>query len=113
MSDITHTGFFGDTEHTFALTDAMILELERLAGVGIGALYNRAISMQFSNADIVQTIRLGLIGGGMVPEQAKTLTDTYAVDRPMAETFPLALDILDARWSGNPTLEPETKETTE
>jgi hypothetical protein len=28
--DITHTGFFGDGEHTFALTDAMITELERL-----------------------------------------------------------------------------------
>lgn len=100
---IHHTGFFGDAEHTFKLTDDMITELERLSGVGIGAFYQRAIAMQFSVADITQTIRLGLVGGGMNPEQAKTLTDTYAVNRPMAETFPLALDILDARWSGTPT----------
>ena len=100
---ITHTGFFGDAEYSFALTDDMITELERLSGVGIGALYMRAVGMQFSIADIVQTIRLGLIGGGMNPQRAKTLTDTYAANRPMSETFPLALDILDCRWNGAST----------
>ncbi|MBB5723210.1 hypothetical protein FHS72_002847 [Loktanella ponticola] len=97
---ITFTGFFGDGEHSFALTDGMITELERLSEVGIGTLYTRAIGMQFSVADIVQTIRLGLIGSGMAPQQAMQLVETYAANRPMSETFPLALDILDARWNG-------------
>jgi hypothetical protein len=101
--NIHHTGFFGDAEHTFKLTDDMIAELERLTGVGIGALYQRAVAMQFSAADLTNIIRLGLIGGGMNPQQAKTLTDTYAVNRPMSETFPVALDILDARWNGTPS----------
>ena len=35
---LAHTAFFGDGEHTFALTDDMIIELERLADLGIGAL---------------------------------------------------------------------------
>jgi hypothetical protein len=102
---ITHTTFFGDAEYAFALTDPMITELERLCGNGIGAIYQRAVAMQFVNADLIEIIRLGLIGAGMPPLQAKTLTDTYATDRPMAETYPLALDILDARWNGTPTQE--------
>lgn len=97
---ITHTAFFGDGEHRFALTDDMILELERLTGAGIGALYLRAIAMQFSLSDVTEIIRLGLIGGGATPEEAHRLTHTYARRRPIAETFPLALDILDARWNG-------------
>jgi hypothetical protein len=100
---IQHTGFFGDADHTFSLTDDMIAELERLSGMGIGALYVRAVASQFALADLVQIIRLGLIGAGMAPQEAKRLVDTYAVNRPMAETFPLALDILDARWTGKPT----------
>lgn len=90
--------FFGDATHTFALTDPMILELERLTDTGIGALYLRAVNMSFTLTDLVEIIRLGLIGGGMAPEQAKTLTTTYGTNRPISETYPLAMDILDARW---------------
>jgi hypothetical protein len=35
--NLTHTAFFGDGEHVFALTDDMITELERLSDLGIGA----------------------------------------------------------------------------
>jgi hypothetical protein len=102
MTDsITHTAFFGVAEQTFTLTDPMIAELERTADVGIGALYQRAIAMQFKAADLTEIIRLGLIGGGMNPQTAMQLTDTYATNRPMSETYPLVLDILDARWNGN------------
>ena len=97
---ITHEAFFGDAAQRFCLTDDMIAELERLAGVGIGALYLRLVSSTFNGADLVQIIRLGLIGGGMNPAAAMQLVETYARNRPMAEVFPLALDILDARWSG-------------
>jgi len=95
---MNHTAFFGDGEHTFALTDDMITELERITDLGIGALYQRAALGQFKLADLVETIRLGLIGGGLSPEQAMTLTDTYGRNRLVDELFPLALDILDARW---------------
>jgi len=96
-----HTAFFGDGEHTFALTDDMITELERITDLGIGALYLRTVNMQFKLVDLVEIIRLGLIGGGSTPEQAMRLTDTYARNRPVDELFPLALDVLDARWGGN------------
>lgn len=97
-----HKAFFGDGDHTFALTDDMILELERVCDTGIGALYQRAIAMQFKLADLVEIIRLSLIGGGgATPEQAMRLVDAYGRNRPIAEILPLALDILDRRWSGD------------
>ena len=36
----------------------------------------------------------------MTPEEAKHLCAAYAENRPLAEVFPLAFAILDARWSG-------------
>lgn len=95
-----HTAYFGDAIYTFALTDDMIRELEAKTGTGIGAIYTRVTSMQFGVLDVVEIIRLGLIGGDSAPAFAQHLVDTYAKNRPFAETFPLALDILDARWTG-------------
>ena len=106
---ITHRAFFGTAEHSFTLTDHMITELERLADTGIGAFYQRVVAMHFNAADVAEIIRLGLIGAGMHPQEAMHLVDTYARNRPMAETFPLALDILDARWNG--TAAPATGDT--
>ena len=99
---ISHTAYFGDGVKTFTLTDSVIKELQHKTDLGIGALFLRMTASQFRVADIVEIIRLGLIGGGTSPADAQRLVDTYAVDRPFDETFPLALDILDARWSGKP-----------
>ena len=100
---ISHKAFFGTADHSFTLTDDMIIELERLTDIGIGAFYQRVIAMAFKSDDLTQIIRLGLIGAGMHPQQAMQLVQTYANNRPMSETFPLALDILDARWNGTAT----------
>jgi hypothetical protein len=67
--------------------------------------------MHFKAADLAEIIRLALIGAGMHPQEAMRLTDTYARNRPMSETFPLALDILIARWEG--TDAPATGDTPE
>jgi len=99
---MNHTAFFGDATYTFALTDDMILELEHKTAIGIGALYRRVVSADFRLIDITEIIRLGLIGGGTSPAAAKRLVDAYAINRPFDETFPMALDILDARWTGTP-----------
>lgn len=94
------TKFFGDGQHEFALSDAMIAELERVSDLGIGALYMRCAQMQFKLNDLVEIIRLALIGADTSPEQAAALIDTYARNRPVDELYPLAMDILDARWVG-------------
>jgi hypothetical protein len=97
-----HTTFFGDAIYTFALTDAMIEELQHKTGVGIGALYKRVIAADFRASDHREIIRCGLIGGGTSPEVADRLVTAYVKDRPFSEIVPLAIDILDARWFGTP-----------
>ena len=87
----------------------MITELERLTETGIGAFYQRAVSMLFKSDELAHVIRLGLIGGGSSPEQAATLTTTYGTNRPIHELYPIAMDILDARW-GEPKEEKEGQE---
>ena len=86
MSDITLK--WGDGEYLFALKGRQIDELQRLCGgrepVGIGAIANRVFMRQFFWADIVHTIRLALIGGGMDAVRAKELTDTYVEGQTLA-----------------------------
>lgn len=92
--------FFGDGERAFALTPVLIEELERTCGAGIGAVAKRLFSGQFRHADMLQTIRLALIGGGEKPEVAASLTHVYGACRPINEVLPLAVGILEATFFG-------------
>lgn len=96
----THRQFFGDGERTFSLTPVLIVELERKTGAGIGGLCRRLFAGDFRHADLTETIRLALIGGGEAPEDAAALVATYAAHRPLAETYPLAVAILETVWFG-------------
>ena len=78
----------------------MILELERVTGCGIGRLYSLLTEMRFAFPFVAETIRLALIGGGMSPKDAAALCATYVANRPLAETYPVALEALLARWEG-------------
>src|SRR4051794_5622383 len=98
MTDTSTTAFLGDRERTFALSAKLIVELERLTGTGVGSLAKNLFAGQFRHQDVIETIRLGLIGGGSSPEDAKALVDVYIIDRPLAEGFSLAVQILEAVW---------------
>ena len=101
MSDApSHTAFFGDRERAFALPPELIAELERITGRGIGGLCRALFAGDFHHREIIETIRLGLIGGGENPEPAAALIAAYAVNRPLAETYPLAVAILETAWFG-------------
>ena len=95
-----HRAFFGDGEKTFALPPDQIQELQRKIGAGIGVIYTRVMSGQFEFADLMETIRLGLVGGGTSPKDAQALVDAYARPTPIIESFQLAADILEVAWSG-------------
>jgi hypothetical protein len=97
---MSHTAFFGDAQHIFKITPVLITELERKTGVGIGGLCRRLFAREFSHADILETIRIALIGGGEEPETAAALVAAYAADQPLAETYPLAVCILENLWFG-------------
>jgi hypothetical protein len=96
-----HVAFFGDAKRTFKITPELITELERKTGCGIGGLCRRLFAGEFGHADLIETIRLALIGGGEKPETAAALVATYAADRPLSETYPLAVSILEALWFGH------------
>ena len=100
MSDTTHHAFFGDGERDFRLPPKMIIELERKTGAGIGGLCQRMFRREFGINEITETIRLALIGGGEKPERAAELVAAYVNDRPLAETYPLAVAILETLWFG-------------
>lgn len=108
MTDTSHIAFFGDATHTFKITPQLISELEAKTNAGIGELCKRLFGGQFRFADITETIRLGLIGGGLSPEISHRLVQTYAMDRPLEETLPLAIDILSKLWFGQ---QPQPEET--
>jgi hypothetical protein len=97
---ITHRAFFGDAEYHFRLTLPTLTELERSTGLGIAAICDRIFQKQFAHADLTQTIRLALIGGGTAPKRAAELVAAYATDRPLSEIYPLAFAIAEATWFG-------------
>lgn len=100
MTEPVHRAFFGDGERAFAITPELIGELEHKTGAGIGGLCRRLFAGDFRHTDIIETIRLALIGGGAAPEEAAHLVATYAAGRPLSETYPLAVAILETLWFG-------------
>jgi hypothetical protein len=88
-------------ERNLEISPALVIELERVCGCGIGSLCKRLFAGEFKHADVVETIRLALIGGGESPETAAALVATYAASRPLSETYPLAVAILEALWFGS------------
>lgn len=92
--------FFGDAEYAFHLTPNLIIELEQKTGTGIASLCRRVFAGEFNHADIIETIRLALIGGGTSPARAAALVAAYAYGRPISETLPLTNAIFETLWFG-------------
>lgn len=92
---------FGGEERCFRLTVANILELEEKCGAPFAAIVGRVQAGQYGINDVLQTIRLGLIGGGTRPEEASKLMRGYAFpERPIAEGWVLARSVLMAALVG-------------
>lgn len=88
-------------DHLFRLTVAMVLELEQKCAAPFGTIFHRVQAGQYAIEDILQTIRLGLIGGGMKPQDAAALMRAYVYpERPLAEAWAVARVILSAAMFG-------------
>lgn len=96
--------FFGDAEHVFKLDPAMIVELERKASAGIGLIARRFLAAEFTHTDLTETLRLGLVGGGMDPQDAAALVDLYAERLSITRLYECALPVIEAAF-----FEPEGK----
>lgn len=94
---------WGDGEHVFNIAKiGQLLELEEKCGVGVAEVFNRLREGRWRFNDVRETVRLGLIGGGMTPVKALALTKTYTDERPLAESHPVAMTILMAAIVGVP-----------
>lgn len=91
---------FGGRARVFRLRIGEIGELETLCAAGIGEIYLRVATQRYRLADLRETIRLGLIGGGAPPGEADMLVGRYVDGRPIAEYLQLAADILTALHAG-------------
>ena len=113
MSDTAFTAFLGDFEHRFDLRGKHVAELERLSGTGIGTIFKRLTEGHYRHADIRHVISLALIGSGeMTPKLASAFCDVWVTDRPILESYPVALSILERLWFGAPVVEALIAEVT-
>ena len=104
MTDTKRTGTltmtWGDGEHTFRLPIDQLEEHGEKLGRGPLSVLRRLDSGDWEPREIFETIRLGLIGGGMPPAEALTLARRYCLDRPLAESLPVATAVLGAALFG-------------
>lgn len=103
----SHRQFFGDAERRFSLPADLIVELERKTGAGIGALCKRLFAAEFHFSDVTEVIRLSLIGGGETPQSAASLITTYVTARPIMESYPLAVAVLETAMLGRAAKTPK------
>lgn len=139
---------FGDGTYTFRLPLVLVNELQRKTGKGIGKLFATVLKgryvlpdgggfgmpteAEYAVGDLLETIRLGLLGGGrgtvngeevkVDPALAQSLMETYCYPaRPLNEAWELATAILtvccegytepDIKKKDEPTEEPRESPT--
>ena len=97
---ITRT--WGDGEHTFRLRIGELRELEEKRDAGSFVLYQRLANGTCRFDDIRETLRLGLIGGGMAPSLALGLVAKYAGPTTFIESLQAAQAVISAALFGDP-----------
>lgn len=98
---------FGDGTYVFRLPLGQLEELQERAGVGPYKLAQRLLAGEWHTQDVIQTIRLGLIGGGLPAREALALTQRYAAEEAgWLENVEIAQRIIWAALAGAPEEEP-------
>jgi hypothetical protein len=78
-------------EHEFLLDIGALRAIEDRCKAGVSVVYERLLSNEWYVDDIIQPLRLGLIGGGMTERQAKAMIESaYDVANYYALAIPAA-----------------------
>ncbi|MGY6251759.1 gene transfer agent family protein [Bosea thiooxidans] len=94
---------FADGTYGFRLAIGELEELQEKTGIGPYALLRRLLANDWLTTDVRETIRLGLIGGGVEPIAAKKLVERYIDQRSSWVTNAmLAQAIVSAALVGAP-----------
>lgn len=94
---------FADRDHAFKLGWLQLEEWERVRDKSLMGAFSAMVQRRDGHpGDVREIVRLALIGGGLPPLEALALVKTYVEQRPLAETFELALTIAEAAIFGSP-----------
>ncbi|MGY3527695.1 gene transfer agent family protein [Bradyrhizobium sp. USDA 4452] len=97
----TRTIIWAGGEDVFCLAKVgLILDLEEKCGAGIAAIMGRLGNGAWHLNDVRETIRLGLIGGGMDPVKAMAAVRSHVDDNPLTSSVLLAYEIIAAVMVG-------------
>jgi len=87
---------FADADYTFRLPIKRIAELEEKCQAPIGTIWKRVLTSEYHAVDLVETVRIGLIGGGLEAQEARTLIERYCDVWPLEIWHAHATAILSA-----------------
>ena len=89
-------------EHEFALDIGGLRALQTACDAGPQQILNRVATGTWRVDDLFQTIRLGLVGGGMAAGEATRLTEATFKSHALMQFRPTAQAILVAALIGDP-----------
>lgn len=93
---------WADGTYDFSLKWGELALLQEATDTGPYVIFQRLHSGAWRIQDLSNIIRLGLIGGGMMPTDALAKTRAYVEKRPPLESLPFAVAILSAGLLGAP-----------
>jgi len=105
MSEGTRTAevtlFFGDSDHKFAMRIGELMELDQKFELGPLVMFKGLSEGTWRAPWVREIIRIGLIGGGMIPSRASDLVKRYVDEVPdwMSNSM-LAMTVLGASLNG-------------
>lgn len=92
-------------ENEFCLAKiGLLTALEEKCGAPIAHIFDRLLAGRWGIQDVRETIRLGLQGGGMLPNDALKVVRTHVEENPagLAPSVLVAIEILKAVMIGVP-----------
>lgn len=93
---------FGDNEYPFCLDFDAVNEWEKQNDRSLMETFNVMVRNRTAlAADVRIFLLMALIGGGMTPIEATGKVKVYVENRPLAESQPTALAVIEAFLFGN------------
>jgi hypothetical protein len=102
--------FVGDNDYPLELRIGELRALQASINSGPAVMLSRLQDGAWFVDDIIEPIRLGLIGAGMEHRAAKRLVDTYITGGALLQYLPVALKVILAALIGNEEDQPDLGE---
>jgi hypothetical protein len=96
------TAHFAEGKRVLQLRIGELITLQEIRKSGPFAMLTRFREGTWLVQDIIETVRLGLIGGGMPYEEAQTFVERIIICGYIMEHLPTAMTVIYAALSGVP-----------